>query len=805
MTVETPDIAGQFRSHLRGADFATWLRWYIEFTTMVERGAIPGTLLAELCKDDRYLLLVGVLNQTHALHPWVYERCREVEAEPDGCLDLWARGHMKTSLITFAGSIQEIIRNPEITIGIFGNDRPVAKGFLRQIKAEMEMNDKLPTYWPDIFWKQPKRESPKWSEDEGLVVKRKGNPREATISAWGLVDAQPTGRHFGLRIYDDAVTEDSVTTPEMILKTTERWELSQNLARTETAGQSGQNRMWHVGTRYCLVGLTRILMSDFSHRPIQDVKIGDEVVGWEKRDGKRYLKKAKVVAAGMYEKQPTVRYRFSNGRTVCCTADHKWWRGPHGGGPEYRPLEVSKNKESISIRELLAPLRPLQDVDAGWLAGMFDGEGTIRKNTNHPSGVISLAQSERHPEIIEKIRRVLNKFYFEFSENITGPANDRCAVRHNFFINGGWRERYRFLAEIQPERRDRMIETLYAQLQTQEHRVEQKEDIGNWDVYWIETETGNYIAEGFCSSNSYGDTYGVILKRGALKPRIYPATDDGTFDGKPVLLTQAAWDQKKLNESRGTIATQQLLNPIAGELQKFRMEWVQRWETRPERMNVGITVDPANSRTKGACNTAMIVQGVAPGGNWYFLDGFCHQMSLKDRWEALLGLWLKWSRMPGVLLCMVGYEKYGMQADIDYFQLEMDRMPRDRKVSIPITEVNWVSDGSNAKDDRIERLTPLFQKQQYFFPYEGQKTKRMLEQEERGNHHLVAKPVMRKNEQGKLYNVVQYILDNEYLFFPATAHKDGLDAMSRLFDLDITAPAPPMRPEQLIPLHSGEL
>jgi hypothetical protein len=554
VTVETPDIAGQFRSHLRGADFATWLRWYIEFTTMVERGVVPGSLLAELCKDDRYLLLVGVLNQTHALHPWVYERCREVEGATDGHLDLWARGHYKSTIITFAGSIQEVIRNPEIAIGIFGNDRPVAKGFLRQIKAELELNEKLPRYWPDIFWKSPKKDSPKWSEDEGIVVQRKGNPREATISAWGLVEAQPTGRHFDLRIYDDVVTEDSVTTPDMILKTTERWELSQNLARTEMMGQTGQNRMWHVGTRY-----------------------------------------------------------------------------------------------------------------------------------------------------------------------------------------------------------------------------------------------------------HYGDTYGVILKRGALKARIYPATKDGTYDGEPVLLTQAAWDQKKLNESRGTIATQQLLNPIAGELQKFRMEWVQRWETRPERMNVGITVDPANSRTKGACNTAMIVQGVAPGGNWYFLDGYCHQMSLKDRWEALLTLWLKWSRMPGVLLCMVGYEKYGMQADIDYFQLEMDRMPRDRKVSIPITEVNWVSDGSNAKDDRIERLTPLFQKQQYFFPYEGQPTKRMLEQTERNNHHLVAKPIMRKNEQGKLYNVVQYILDNEYMFFPATAHKDGLDAMSRLFDLDITAPAPPMRPEQLIPLHSGEL
>ena len=31
-----------------------------------------------------------------------------------------------------------------------------------------------------------------WSLDGGLVVKRKSNPKEATVEAWGLVDSQPT-------------------------------------------------------------------------------------------------------------------------------------------------------------------------------------------------------------------------------------------------------------------------------------------------------------------------------------------------------------------------------------------------------------------------------------------------------------------------------------------------------------------------------------------------------------------------------------------------------------------------------------
>ena len=75
------------------------------------------------------------------------------------------------------------------------------------------------------------------------MVKRKGNPKESTLEAWGLVDGQPTSAHFGLRVYDDVVAPESVTTPEQINKTTEAWELSDNLG---TIG----GRKWHVGTRY---------------------------------------------------------------------------------------------------------------------------------------------------------------------------------------------------------------------------------------------------------------------------------------------------------------------------------------------------------------------------------------------------------------------------------------------------------------------------------------------------------------------------------------------------------------------------
>src|SRR6185312_10213904 len=98
----------------------------------------------------------------------------EVQKEPDGMLDLWAREHYKSTIITFALTIQSILADPEITVGIFSHTRPIAKGFLQQIKREFEDNEILKDRFADILWANPAKDAPKWSEDGGLIVRRKG-------------------------------------------------------------------------------------------------------------------------------------------------------------------------------------------------------------------------------------------------------------------------------------------------------------------------------------------------------------------------------------------------------------------------------------------------------------------------------------------------------------------------------------------------------------------------------------------------------------------------------------------------------
>jgi len=208
-----------------------------------------------LLRTDLFFFMWYGCERTDMEHPWLIARCREVESNPNGFLDLWSRDHYKSSIITFGKTMQDIIASHgddplpvweglEPSIGLFSHTRPIAKGFLKQIKRESEYNVKLHYYYPDVFWENPNRDSPSWSTDGGLIFKKKTNPKEATIEAWGLIEGQPTSKHFDILIFDDMVTLRSARSSDDRKKTLEAWEMAINLG----GGEEAKVRM--IGTRY---------------------------------------------------------------------------------------------------------------------------------------------------------------------------------------------------------------------------------------------------------------------------------------------------------------------------------------------------------------------------------------------------------------------------------------------------------------------------------------------------------------------------------------------------------------------------
>jgi len=210
-----------------------------------------------MAREDLYFLLRYVLSTKEFFKPgkdgiisyqWILDRCREVQNDSHRTLDVWSRFHWKSNIKTFANVIRHILIDPNITIAILSHTRPNAKKFLAQIQREITTNKLLqklswhPTLegqaFPD-FAKDLERNS----LDEGIIVNRTGNPKEPTLMATGLVDSLEVGPHYHILCYDDVVTKDSVTSPDMIKKTTEAWELSLMLRMPNT-------QFWYTGTFY---------------------------------------------------------------------------------------------------------------------------------------------------------------------------------------------------------------------------------------------------------------------------------------------------------------------------------------------------------------------------------------------------------------------------------------------------------------------------------------------------------------------------------------------------------------------------
>jgi len=217
--------------------------------------------LRALFRTNLFILLVCGCKRFDMLTEWCRDRCAEVQASPNGHLDLWPREFYKSTIITFGKSIQDIIIThgddigldvTPVTIGIFSFTRPIAKAFLRQIKMELEQNEIIKYLFNDVFYVKPQSQSPKWSEDQGLIVKRKTNPKESTVEAWGLIESQPTSKHFQICMYDDMITKDTVLSSVMIKRSKAAWEDSINLS-TEGGFQRYIGTRKHFNDVYSLI------------------------------------------------------------------------------------------------------------------------------------------------------------------------------------------------------------------------------------------------------------------------------------------------------------------------------------------------------------------------------------------------------------------------------------------------------------------------------------------------------------------------------------------------------------------------
>ena len=146
---------------------------------------------------------------------------RECQFEGHNVIDKSAREHGKTSLRAYVGVTVEIVNNPDLTVGIFSFEKAAAERTGSRLKDEWASNIELKAIWDDVFYDNPEKESPRWSMEKGIVVKRSIVSATPSVG-WYSISELPTGSRLGLGILDDIETEKTVSTEEMRNQTRER-------------------------------------------------------------------------------------------------------------------------------------------------------------------------------------------------------------------------------------------------------------------------------------------------------------------------------------------------------------------------------------------------------------------------------------------------------------------------------------------------------------------------------------------------------------------------------------------------------
>lgn len=256
----------------------------------------------------------------------------------------------------------------------------------------------------------------------------------------------------------------------------------------------GWGGYWNFAKRYCNPPEAPIWMGDFSFKALGEIQIGDEVIGWKRVVGKRaktekhgrdQLVRAKVLSIHLRQ-APVVRVGLASGHWLRCTADHLWLATNNAAALGYGYLPPKMGRDLIQIVDINTPV--IADARlAGWVAGMYDGEGT---------GAFISQSSVVNPTTWNQLDHALTVLGIPHS-----MRRDTKASAGGAQILGGRAGFLRFLKICRPVRRSRWDQVILGGRFRNPDEVVSIRPDGVSEVISMKTTTGNYVAWGYASKN----------------------------------------------------------------------------------------------------------------------------------------------------------------------------------------------------------------------------------------------------------------------------------------------------------------
>jgi len=214
LQVNYPKRRGPKSNYQKMKEAKAQAKFLAELSPEQERELILQELARRKGKKDLIYLLEDILDYPKFgdVHRYVETQIKIIEEKTRKGLLLLPRGHLKSTEVTIAWVIQQIIKNPDNRILITSGYLENSKNFLREIKGHFEKSEKLKTLYGDFVDRDGK-----WSETQIVVKQRKRVRKEPTIQA-SSVDKSQVSQHYDIIVGDDVVNRENINTKELRYK-----------------------------------------------------------------------------------------------------------------------------------------------------------------------------------------------------------------------------------------------------------------------------------------------------------------------------------------------------------------------------------------------------------------------------------------------------------------------------------------------------------------------------------------------------------------------------------------------------------
>ena len=178
-----------------------------------------------------------------------------------------------------------------------------------------------------------------------------------------------------------------------------------------------------MGCQMCFVAGTKVLMADYTYKNIEDIKVGDEVVGFEefadKKGSKRRIEKATVLNTFVHVESELLRVKTFESNEIVSTPNHPFLCSGTGSNHSRKYTAIGKLKVGDNIYAYGFPIDSVDyssiDYAVGYVIGSWVGDGTLYHNTDKNGfDAYNCRFVTLDEEINDKVAEMLSKLSDDF-------------------------------------------------------------------------------------------------------------------------------------------------------------------------------------------------------------------------------------------------------------------------------------------------------------------------------------------------------------------------------------------------------